>query len=120
MDGPLLRRYLPPPTVLAALGFVAVLVRIHGITDPIFTFHPTRQYRSAIIARDCLLRYLPETPEVIRKVAAANRSMQPAGEPPILEWAACAAFRTAGRESLAIPRALSIAAWAGSWRSKKT
>ena len=40
-------------TVSTVFILVGVIVRVHGVDDPILGFHPTRQYRSAIIARSC-------------------------------------------------------------------
>jgi dolichyl-phosphate-mannose-protein mannosyltransferase len=104
-----------PRIVFIAVSTVFILggslVRLPGLADPILTFHPTRQYRSAIIARACYYDDRPDVPPEVRRVARANRAMQPAGEPPLLEWVSCAAWRAAGRESLAVPRTLSAAVW---------
>ena len=34
----------------------ALLIRLHGLNQTLVTFHPTRHYRSAVIARGVLLR----------------------------------------------------------------
>lgn len=106
---------LPPLTRISALACAlaaaALLLRLHAIDESILTFHPTRQYRSAIIARACYHDARPDLPESLRRVSRANRAIQPVGEPPLLEWTACAAYRFAGDEPLAIPRSLSALAW---------
>jgi len=80
------------------------------LDQPLLSFHPTRQFRSAIIARACFVERA-DVPEWSRQVARANRAMQPAGEPPLLEWLACVAYGAVGQERLAIPRLLSVVAW---------
>jgi len=45
-------------TVSTVFILVGVIVRVHGVDDPILGFHPTRQYRSAIIARSCYYDHL--------------------------------------------------------------
>ena len=98
-------------TLSTVFILVGVIVRVHGVDDPILGFHPTRQYRSAIIARSCYYDHLDGVSPERLHVAHANRDMQPAGEPPLLEWAACAAYRLAGHESLSVPRTVSAVVW---------
>jgi Dolichyl-phosphate-mannose-protein mannosyltransferase len=104
-----------PDRVVVAVTTVFILagvvLRLHGVDDPLLTFHPTRQYRSAIIARSCYYDHLDTVGPEMRQVAHANRDMQPAGEPPFLEWIACAAYRATGRETLAVPRTVSAVVW---------
>src|SRR4051794_29381369 len=92
--------------MLAALG-----VRLHGIDQPPVTFHPTRHYRSAVIARACYYDATSSVPAWARRLASAARSMQPAGEPPFMEWIACAGYRALGREDIRIPRVLVMISW---------
>ena len=88
-----------------------MLVRSFHLEQALLTFHPTRQYRSAIIARACYYDATPAIPDWARSVAVANRAMQPAGEPPVMEWLACTGYRTVGAERLAIARALAAIFW---------
>jgi hypothetical protein len=97
--------------VLTSLIVAALLVRVVHLDQSLLTFHPTRQYRSAIIARACYYDSAPEIPDWARSVAAANRAMQPEGEPPVMEWLACAGYRLLGAEHLAIGRGLAIIFW---------
>jgi hypothetical protein len=96
--------------LVAALVLAAIGVRLMHLDQSLLGFHPTRQFRSAIIARSCYVDHSAAS-ERDREVAHANRAMQPAGEPPILEWVACSAYSIVGREDLRIPRVLSAAAW---------
>jgi len=101
----------------ALLAFLLVLltfaqaVRLHEIRQPLVTFHPTRHYRSAVIARHCYYHADPTTPEWRVHVADANREMQPAGEPPFMEWVACGVYLLAGHEDVAYPRSLVALTW---------
>ena len=97
-----------------ALGVLLVAgaaVRLQGVSEPLVEFHPLRHYRSALIARACYYEATPSTPAWALAVARANRDIQQAGEPPVMEWMACAAYRGLGREELAVPRMLSSLWW---------
>jgi hypothetical protein len=89
----------------------AQLVRLQDITQPLVTFHPTRHYRSAVIARHCYYHADSRTPEWRVRVADANREMQPQGEPPIMEWLAAGLYLALGHEDVAYPRALVALTW---------
>jgi hypothetical protein len=97
--------------VVAILLLTAVGIRLVHLDQSLLSFHPTRQFRSAIIARSCYYDRTPSVPEWARRVARANVSMQPAGEPIIMEGLACAAYRILGREALAVPRVLAVVFW---------
>jgi hypothetical protein len=99
------------PLTLALLLCAASCVRTTQLEQPLLSFHPTRQFRSAIIARACYYDRTPAVPEWARLVARANRAMQPAGEPTLMEALACAAYSWMGRESLAAARMFAIVFW---------
>lgn len=90
---------------------LGLLVRLHEITQPIVRFHPTRHYRSAVLARACYYDIAPGISEQSKKVADANRAMQQAGEPPLMEWAACGAYLLMGHENIVVPRVLAVLIW---------
>lgn len=69
--------------LLAILFMGAVGVRLHHIGDPPLDFHPTRQYRSALIARAIYLERSRPGSEEIKKVAEAARPR--ILEPPLME-----------------------------------
>jgi len=100
-------------TWVGLMMLLALLVRGHELDQPIVRFHPTRHYRSAVIARACYYDHAPGVPDWARKVADANRAMQQAGEPPLMEWAACGAYLALGHENVMIPRALAVLIWVG-------
>lgn len=89
----------------------ALWVRTVELDQSIVTFHATRHYRSAVLARACYADRATDLPEWARAVADAGRSMQPAGELPLMEWAACGAYLALGREDVTIPRALAVVIW---------
>jgi hypothetical protein len=97
--------------VLGLLMIAALAIRISQLDQSIVRFHPTRHYRSAVLARACYYDRAPGIPEWAKAVADANRVMQPAGEPPVMEWLACGAYLAAGQENIVIPRALAALAW---------
>ena len=102
---------LAAPVLALILAGSAFAVRLHGITDPLVLFHAMRHYRSALIARACFDDHEATTPAWARRVADANRDIQPAGEPPIMEMVACAVDRVRGREDVVMPRAFAAASW---------
>src|ERR1044072_4268343 len=96
---------------LAAMILLALLVRFREIDQPIVRIHPTRHYRSAGLARACYYDFARGIPEWARKVANAARGMQQAGEPELMEYAACAAYLAIGHENVTIPRVLAVVIW---------
>lgn len=97
--------------ILGVLLLAAAGIRFQGLGDPLVTFHPLRHYRSALIARACFYEATPATPEWALTIAQANRDIQQAGEPPVMEWMACAAYRALGHEDLRVPNILSGLCW---------
>jgi hypothetical protein len=96
---------------LAAMMLLALLVCARELGEDIVRFHPTRHYRSAVLARACYYDHASGIPDQKKRVADANREMQQAGEPPIMEWLACGAYLAAGREDVIMPRALAVLIW---------
>jgi len=87
----------------------ALGLRVYKLDQPPLDFHPTRQYRSALLARLFYFERAPETPawrlEVCRKAAP------PVYEPPVLERLSAVVYGVTGRERLWIPRLLSCFVW---------
>lgn len=96
---------------LAAMIVLALLIRTRELNAGIVRFHPTRHYRSAVLARACYYDHAPGVPDWARRVGDANRQMQQAGEPPIMEWLACGAYLAIGRENVTMPRAFNVIVW---------
>ena len=91
--------------------FAALAVRTRELDQPVVRFHPTRHYRSAVLARACYYDHASGIPASAKAVADANRVMQPVGEPPVMEWLACAAYLAGGAENILIPRTIAVLVW---------
>ena len=95
---------------LLLLCVLALAVRIHIAQLPM-NFHPTRQYRSTLIARAHYLEGREHVSTEKLEVARENRRRQGQLEPPVMELLACLAYFVAGDEHLWIPRLLSSIFW---------
>jgi dolichyl-phosphate-mannose-protein mannosyltransferase len=96
--------------VLFVILAAATCVRLYHVTDPLLEFHPTRQYRSAVIARGLYLPHDTSLPGWAREVAELNAD-QGALEPPIVEHLAVYGYRLTGGERLWIGRLIGIIGW---------
>ncbi|HVN74897.1 MAG TPA: glycosyltransferase family 39 protein [Thermoanaerobaculaceae bacterium] len=104
------RRRFPWRLLAVCLVFAAgTAVRLYRIGDPPFDFHPTRQYRSALLARWYYLENAPGVPAWRREVAEINARER--YEFPLLQYVSALGYRLEGREDLRIPRTLSALAW---------
>jgi hypothetical protein len=97
--------------VLGLLIVLGALIRLQEIDQSIVRFHPTRHYRSAVLARACYYDHARGVPAWAKQVANANREMQQAGELPLMEWAACGAYLILGHENVTIPRVANAFIW---------
>lgn len=97
--------------VLVTLFASAAYVRMAGAAGSYLRFHPTRQYRSALIARAYYLEGAGEAPVWRRSVATANLEREGQLEPPIVERLAAMSYRLVGREDHNLPRTASILFW---------
>jgi len=99
--------YLPLILILAlGLG-----IRLYDLTDPPFDFHPTRQLRSALIARGLYYAALDDAPEWQRETAVAQWKREAVIEPPVMERLSAGVYRLLGTEALWVPRLLSSLFW---------
>jgi hypothetical protein len=97
--------------LVAVVLAAALAIRLHEIDQPLVTFRAIRHYRSAIIARDFYYNATSGISPKMLLVADANRKIQQAGEPPLMEWLACLTYLVIGHENVAIPRAYAATAW---------
>jgi 4-amino-4-deoxy-L-arabinose transferase-like glycosyltransferase len=87
---------------------IATAVRVVRLGTPPLDFHPTRQLRSALLAR---FIYLEASPAVQHwRLEVIRAAPPPLYEPPVLEYVAARLYRLTG-ETLAVPRLLSVTAW---------
>lgn len=100
--------------VLLIAGFA---LRMVDLTDQPLDFHPTRQLRSAIIARGIYYRLLPDADLEMKSGGQEHRLAellwQSTGqyEPSILEFLTALAYRLAGEEILWIARIFTSLFW---------
>lgn len=99
------------PIVLGVLMIAGLAIRLPDLDQSVVRFHPTRHYRSAVLARACYYDHAAGVALWAKAVSDANRVMQPEGEPQVMEWLACGAYLAIGRENITIPRALAALAW---------
>ncbi len=97
--------------LLGGLFAAALAIRVAGIAQPPFDFHPTRQFRSAIIARGFYFETNEGIPTWRREVAAVAGRQEGVLEPPIMEHLAAVLYRVAGEEHLWLPRLCAAAFW---------
>jgi len=105
------RPRLLPRVSLAILLLLAFGVRLLDLTNPPFDYHPTRQLRSAMIARGMYYENLETAPDWQRQMAVRQWRGQEVLEPTILETMVAASYRLAGGEILWIARVFSSLFW---------
>jgi 4-amino-4-deoxy-L-arabinose transferase-like glycosyltransferase len=86
-------------------------IRIFDLTDPPLDFHPTRQLRSAILARSFYYQWNPAAdPELREKAISMGNSLE-VYEPPILEGLVAGIYLAAGQEIWWVSRILNALFW---------
>jgi 4-amino-4-deoxy-L-arabinose transferase-like glycosyltransferase len=100
-----------PEFLLALLILSAFGLRMIDLTDPPLDFHPTRQYRGALIARSIYYSMSPSSDPTIQRHAVSQRNNVAELEPPILESIVAAGYLVAGREHLWIARIVTSFFW---------
>jgi hypothetical protein len=100
-------RYL----IIALLFLTSFGIRIYQIHNPPLDFHPTRQYRSAIIARSFYYKQIENIPEEKKQIAIINAQREGFLEPPLMEYVSSIVYKIVGKEDLFIPRIFSIIFW---------
>ena len=102
-------RRLGHVALLALSLAAAAVVCFQRIGDPPLGFHPTRQYRSALLARRFYLERDRSAPAWQRELATHNANE--IYEFPLLQYVAALGYEVVGREDLAVPRAISALGW---------
>jgi hypothetical protein len=98
--------------ILLALIFLAGLgIRLFDLTDLPLDFHPTRQLRSAIIARGLYYRMHPAADTYKQNAAIQAMNSLEDYEPPIFESITAATYLVTGGEHLWIARIYSTMFW---------
>lgn len=97
-------------------AFVALLavggaLRFSGLDDALVHFHSTRQFHCAIIARGMFYGWTRPPDDPRRRVAEAASDRRGRLEPPLVQALAALGYAAMGREHMAVPRVIGIAAW---------
>lgn len=103
---PCVRRWM-----LGLLFGFALLARLPGINGLPDDFVAPREYHTAMLARALYVTDDPSSPEWMKNAAAGQLEVAIRAEPRIVEGISSRVYRLLGRESLAVPRGISIAAW---------
>ena len=111
-----MKRFFSPSRLVALLPVLALFalglaLRLYDLTDEPLDFHPTRQLRSAIIARGMYYDLLPGADPALRDQAVTFWRSATEYEPPIFERVVAAAYLLAGGERVWIARLLSSLFW---------
>ena len=94
--------------ILLALGGV---LRLIDITDPPLDFHPLRQLRDSIIAREIYYSILPTATPEQRKLTHSFANTAGRYEPPLLESIAAVTYLFTGGENIASVRVWNTLFW---------
>jgi hypothetical protein len=97
--------------VVLALFILGLGIRLSDLTDPPLDFHPTRQLRSAIIARGMYYRDLPSAPAWQRERAAEQLAGHALIEPPLFEKIVALTYRLIGKEVIWVARIYASLFW---------
>ncbi len=93
-------------TILLGFG-----IRIFDLTDPPLDFHPTRQLRSAILARSFFYQWDADADPKLRETAVNLGNALEVYEPPILESLTAAVYLAMGQENWWVARVLNAFFW---------
>jgi 4-amino-4-deoxy-L-arabinose transferase-like glycosyltransferase len=93
--------------ILLALGG---FLRLLDITDPPLDFHPSRQLRNSLVARDIYYSILPSATTEQRDLAASFARAVGKYEPPVIESIVAYTYLITG-ENIAVPRVWATLFW---------
>lgn len=102
----------PRPNLLITAFFIlAALLRLYDLTDEPLETHPTRQIRSATIARAFYFQDNPAIPPSQAEFAAKQLKTVGLIEPPILEFLTSQVYKLIGQELVWLGRLFPILFW---------
>jgi hypothetical protein len=107
------REWLSAHWAELALGLLMLLgfgLRMIDLTDPPLDFHPTRQFRGAVVARSIYYQLAPSSDPYIQEQALSLRNSVADLEPPILESIVAATYLATG-EQLWAARVITSLVW---------
>jgi hypothetical protein len=101
---------------LVLIFSLGIVLRLTDLDDPPLDFNPTRQLRSAIIARGIYYEHTPESDPGKREQAISQMNAMERLEPPILESLVAFVYRLVGQEILWVSRIFTTIFWlVGAW-----
>ena len=103
-----------PRVLLITLGLLFAFglgIRLYDLTDLPLDFHPTRQLRSAVIARGMYYQNLDTVSDEIRDIAVRLWKQNHVYEPPILERIVATTYHILGGEYLWVSRIYTSLFW---------
>lgn len=101
------RSWLAAWIILLALGG---FLRLLDITDPPLDFHPSRQLRNSLVARDIYYSILPSASEEQKNLAASFARSVGNYEPPVIETITAYTYLVTG-ENIAVARVWTTFFW---------
>lgn len=102
------RIWLPILILLLALGG---LLRLLDLTDPPLDFHPSRQLRNSLVARNIYVSLQPSATDEQRELAASFERAVGRYEPPVSESLVALTWLITGGENYAASRVLGTLFW---------
>lgn len=96
---------------LFLIFLLALGIRLYDLTDLPFDFHPTRQWRAAIMARGMYYETRRDLPAWQREMAVAQWHSEPIIEPPVMERMVAWTYQLIGGEHLWVARVYSAGFW---------
>lgn len=100
--------WLIPLILLFILGG---MLRLLDITDPPLDFHPSRQLRNSLVARDLFYSWLPSATAQQRDLADSFAGSVGRYEPPVVESIVAITYLAIGHESVVVARIWETAFW---------
>jgi len=98
--------------ILLFFAFALALgIRLYDLTDPPFDFHPTRQFRSVIIARGMYYQTLTDISDAQRSTAVKQWKKEAIIEPPVFERLVAMTYPLIGGEYIWVARVYSSLFW---------
>jgi 4-amino-4-deoxy-L-arabinose transferase-like glycosyltransferase len=102
---------LPKWPVLLLIFSLGLGIRLYDLTDPPLDYHPTRQLRSAIIARGMYSSLQTSLPEEKRLFAVEQLQKEAIIEPVVMESLVAASYALMGSEYVWVARLYSSLFW---------
>ena len=100
-----------PYLILVLLLLLGLILRLLDLTDPPLDFHPSRQLRNALVARDIYYHLLPNAdPQTLELTSSFFRAVGQY-EPPVIESLVAVSYLVTGGENYAAPRVLESIFW---------